>query len=155
MTSFKRLCTEFRVSQLAQTSASKREHGLGSVFIYVTNLGPPVTSISYPGREKFSDEDGKATKGNLIYIIRNDNKKLKTNLTSSWQTNQKAWIRLVRRDWIGLLSYSYNALLVLKSMSDHQSWAHQAWGGTSHRGHHARRKAAWLSNCLFLALFHY
>lgn len=90
MTSFKRLCTEFRVSQLAQTSASKREHGLGSVFIYVTNLGPPVTSISYPGREKFSDEGGKATKGNLIYIIRNDNKKLKTNLTSSWQTNQKA-----------------------------------------------------------------
>lgn len=155
MTSFKRLCTEFRVSQLAQTSASKREHGLGSVFIYVTNLGPPVTSISYLEREKFSDEGGKAIKGNLIYIIRNDNKKLKTNLTSSWQTNQKAWIRLVRRDWISRLSYSYNALLVLKSMSDHQSWAHPAWGGTSHRGHHARRKAARLSNCLFLALFHY
>ena len=90
MTSFKRLCTEFRVSQIAQTSTSKREHGLGSVFIYVTNLGPPVTSISYLEREKFSDEGGKAIKGNLIYIIRNDNKKLKTNLTSSWQTNQKA-----------------------------------------------------------------
>ena len=33
-------------------------------------------SISYPGKNKFSDEGGKAIKGNLIYIIRNDDAKV-------------------------------------------------------------------------------
>ena len=51
-------------------------HGLGSVFIYVINAGPMATSISYPGNNKFSDEGGKAIKGNLIYFIRNDNAKV-------------------------------------------------------------------------------
>ncbi|PFX34131.1 hypothetical protein AWC38_SpisGene1013 [Stylophora pistillata] len=47
-------------------------HSLGSVFIYVTNAGPMVTTISYPGDNKFSDEGGKAIKDSLIYFIRND-----------------------------------------------------------------------------------
>ena len=40
----------------------------------MTILGPSATSNSYPGNNKFSDESGKAIKGNLIYFIRSDNK---------------------------------------------------------------------------------
>ncbi|PFX21218.1 hypothetical protein AWC38_SpisGene14301 [Stylophora pistillata] len=54
-----------------------RNHGLGSVFIYVTNAWHMATAIPYPGDNNFSDEGGKAAKGNLIYFIRNDNVKVK------------------------------------------------------------------------------
>ena len=40
----------------------------------MTILGSSATSNSYPGNNKFSDESGKAIKGNLIYFIRSDNK---------------------------------------------------------------------------------
>ena len=51
-------------------------HCLGSLFIYVTNLGPSATSNSYLGDDKLSDEGGKAVKGKLIYFIKNDNQGL-------------------------------------------------------------------------------
>ena len=52
-------------------------HDLGSVFIYVTNVGPEADHpITYPGRKKFSDGSRKAIKRNHIYLIRNDNAKV-------------------------------------------------------------------------------
>jgi len=42
-------------------------HGLGSVFVFAG--GPTKTDFQYPGSNKFSDEGGKADKGNLIYFI--------------------------------------------------------------------------------------
>ena len=52
-------------------------HDLGSVFIYVTNVGPEADHpITYPGRKKFSDGGRKAIKRNHIYLIRNDNAKV-------------------------------------------------------------------------------
>ena len=42
----------------------------------MTNLGPSATSNSYLGNNKFSNEGGKAIKGNLIYFVRNDNDKI-------------------------------------------------------------------------------
>ena len=47
-------------------------HGLGSVYIYVSYQGPMKTGASYPGYDKFSDEGGKASKGNVIYYIEPD-----------------------------------------------------------------------------------
>ena len=77
MRSFKRICTEFEI--LSGTDFRFKEgenHGLGSVFIYVTNLEPSATSNFYPGNNKPSDEGGKAIKGNLINYIRNNSKKV-------------------------------------------------------------------------------
>ena len=37
--------------------------------MYVTNLGPDKTSASYPGFNKFSDEGGSGSKGNLINYV--------------------------------------------------------------------------------------
>ena len=52
------------VSQEAQTTAWP--------WPYVTNLGPDKTSASYPGFNKFSDEGGSGSKGNLIYYFEPD-----------------------------------------------------------------------------------
>ena len=45
---------------------------MGKVFIYVSRAGAVLTVTSYPGPKKFGDEGGNASKGNLIYFIRND-----------------------------------------------------------------------------------
>ena len=69
----KRICTEFGVdpsSDFRYTTGAN--HGLGSVYIYVTNVGPDKTSASYPGFNKCSDEGGSGSKGNLIYYIEPD-----------------------------------------------------------------------------------
>ena len=59
--SFKRICAEFEISSDTDFRLKKGDnHGLGSLFIYVKNLGPSATSNSYPGDEKFSDEGGKS-----------------------------------------------------------------------------------------------
>ena len=43
-------------------------HSLGSVFVYVSYVGPEADhSAAYPGRKKFSDEGGKAIKGVLLF----------------------------------------------------------------------------------------
>ena len=46
-------------------------HGLGKAFIYISCQGPPSTGVSYPGSNKFIHEGGSASKGNVIYCIRN------------------------------------------------------------------------------------
>ena len=45
---------------------------MGKVFIYVSRAGAVLTVTSYPGPKRFGDEGGNASKGNLIYFIRND-----------------------------------------------------------------------------------
>ena len=42
-------------------------HGLGSVYVYADRA--TKNEFEYPGYNKFSDEGGKAIKGNLIYFI--------------------------------------------------------------------------------------
>ena len=65
--STKRIYAEFGISSIIYFRFKEGDnHSLGSVFIYVTNLGPSAT---YPGNVKFSDEGRIA---NLIYFIRND-----------------------------------------------------------------------------------
>ena len=74
VSSYKRICAEFGVdpsSDFRYTSGAN--HGLGSVYIYITNVGPDKTSASYPGFNTFSDEGGSASKGNLIYYIQPEN----------------------------------------------------------------------------------
>ena len=49
---------------------SGQNHGLRSVYIYVSNAGAVKTSTTYPrGHNKVSDEGGSGSKGNLIYYI--------------------------------------------------------------------------------------
>ena len=71
--SYKRICNEFGVDPSSDFRFKRgANHGLGSVYIYVTNVGPDKTSVSYPGFNKFSDEGGSGSKGNLIYYIEPD-----------------------------------------------------------------------------------
>ena len=71
--SYKRICNEFGVDPSSDFRFKRgANHGLGSVYIYVTNVGPDKTSVSYPGYDKFSDEGGSGSKGNLIYYIEQD-----------------------------------------------------------------------------------
>ena len=71
--SYKRICNEFGVDPSSDFRFKRgANHGLGSVYIYVTNVGPDKTSVSYPGYDKFSDEGGSGSKGNLIYYIEPD-----------------------------------------------------------------------------------
>ena len=71
--SYKRICNEFGVDPSSDFRFKRgANHGLGSVYIYVINVGPDKTSVSYPGYDKFSDEGGSGSKGNLIYYIEPD-----------------------------------------------------------------------------------
>ena len=65
--SYKKICAEFGVSPSSDFRfTSGQNHGLGSVFIYVSNAGPVKTSTSYPGgHKKFSYEGGSGSKSNL------------------------------------------------------------------------------------------
>ena len=73
MASYKRICAEFGVDPSSDFLFTRSaNHGLGSVYIYVTNVGPDKTSASYPGLNKFSDEGGSGSKGNLIYYVQPD-----------------------------------------------------------------------------------
>ena len=70
--SYKRICKEFNVPRGADFRCHKgANHGLGSVYIWYTNLGPHKTDSSYPGFNKFSDEGGEGTEGNLLQYILN------------------------------------------------------------------------------------
>ena len=63
-------------------------HDLGSVFIYVSYVGPEVDhSITYPERKKFSDEGEKAIKGNLIHFVRNDDENVERQFDSFMADN--------------------------------------------------------------------
>ena len=71
--SYKRICAEFGVdpsSDFRYTAGTN--HGLGSIYIYATNLGPVKTTTSYPGFYKFSEEGGKGKDGSLIYYVEPD-----------------------------------------------------------------------------------
>ena len=70
--SYKRICKEFNVPTNADFRSHKgANHGLGSVYIWVTNEGPSKTDSPYPGYFKFSDEGGKGSDGNLLQYILN------------------------------------------------------------------------------------
>ena len=72
--SYKRICKEFNVPSDSDFRCHKGEnHGLGSVYIWVSYVGPTETDSSYPGFNKFSDEGGEGSKGNLLqYILNKD-----------------------------------------------------------------------------------
>jgi len=66
--SYKRLCSEFGIDPSSDFHFTYGpNHGLGSVYVYAS--GATKTDYLYPGWNKFSDEGGKAIKGNLIYYI--------------------------------------------------------------------------------------
>ena len=76
--SYKRICKEFNVSTDADFRCHKGEnHGLGSVYIWVSYVGPSKAGheSSYPGFFKFSEEGGEGSKGNLLQYILNDETK--------------------------------------------------------------------------------
>ena len=72
--SYRRICSEFGVDPSSDFRFTRgANHGLGSVYIYLTNVGPYKTSESYLGGfNKFSDEGGSGQKGNLIYYVEAD-----------------------------------------------------------------------------------
>ena len=71
--SYKRLCAEFGISPSTDFRFKRGgNHGLGKVFIWVTDMGLEAEDFAYPGFNKFTDEGGKAIDGNLINFIRND-----------------------------------------------------------------------------------
>ena len=71
--SYKRLCSEFGIDPSTDFRFTRgANHGLGSIYIWVTALGPMKTEVSYPGFYKFSDEGGSASKGNLLSFIEPD-----------------------------------------------------------------------------------
>ena len=60
---------EFGISPSANFHFKEGDnHGLGSVSVYVSYVGPEADhSTAYPGRKKISDEGGKAIKGVLLF----------------------------------------------------------------------------------------
>ena len=73
--SYKRICKEFNISTDSDFRCHKGEnHGLGSVYIWVSYVGPSKAGhkSSYPGFFKFSEEGGEGSKGNLLQYILND-----------------------------------------------------------------------------------
>ena len=69
--SYKRICAEFGTDPSSDFRFIQgKNNGLGNVYVYAQ--GTTKTEYEYPGWNKFSDEGGKAIKGNLIYYIRAD-----------------------------------------------------------------------------------
>jgi len=68
--SYKRLCNEFGIDPSSDFRYTHGEnHGLGSVYVYVSGAGASKTDYKCPGWNKFGDEGGKAIQGDLIYYI--------------------------------------------------------------------------------------
>ena len=73
--SYKRICKEFNIPTDSDFRCHKGDnHGLGSVYIWVSYVGPTEAGheSSYPGFFKFSEEGGEGSKGNLLQYILND-----------------------------------------------------------------------------------
>ncbi|KAL9958540.1 hypothetical protein ACROYT_G035568 [Oculina patagonica] len=71
--SYKRICAEFGVDPSSDFRFTRgANHGLGDVYIWFTNIGPKNSGAKYPDYDKFSDEGGAASKGNLIQYIEPD-----------------------------------------------------------------------------------
>ena len=69
--SYKRICAEFGIDPSSDFRFTQgKNNGLGYVYVYAQ--GATKTEFEYPGFDKFSDEGGKAIKGNLIYYIEPD-----------------------------------------------------------------------------------
>ena len=69
--SYKRICAEFGIDPSSDFRFTHgKNNGLGNVYVYAQ--GAAKTEYGYPGSNKFSDEGGKAIKGNLIYYIEPD-----------------------------------------------------------------------------------
>ena len=69
--SYKRICAEFGIDPLSDFRFMHgKNNGLGNVYVYAQ--GATKTEFEYPGFNKFSDEGGKAIKGNLIYFFEPD-----------------------------------------------------------------------------------
>ena len=69
--SYKRICAEFGIDPSSDFRFKRgKNNGLGHVYVYAQ--GATKTEFEYPGFNKFSDEGGKAIKGNLIYYIEPD-----------------------------------------------------------------------------------
>jgi len=67
---YKRICREFGKAPSSDFRFTHGEnYGLGSIYVYATGVGPSKTDYKYPGWNKFSDEGGKAIKGDLIDYI--------------------------------------------------------------------------------------
>ena len=71
--SYKRICAEFGIDPSSDFRFTiGKKHGLGYVHVYAQDA--TKTEYGYPGWNKFSDEGGKAIKGDLIYYIEPDEK---------------------------------------------------------------------------------
>ena len=69
--SYKRISAEFGIDPSSDFRFThSKNNGLGNVYVYAQ--GAAKTEYGYPGSNKFSDEGGKAIKGNLIYYIEPD-----------------------------------------------------------------------------------
>ena len=87
--SYKRLCSEFGIDPSSDFRYTYGpNHGLGSVNVYVSGAGASKTDYQYPGWNKFSDEGGRAIKGDLIYYIE-PGLLLTPNRTGSRQTRHQ------------------------------------------------------------------
>jgi len=63
------ICDEFSIDSSSDFCFTHgANHGLGSIYFYVSGH-PTKTENPFPGYNKFSDEGGKAIKGNLISFI--------------------------------------------------------------------------------------
>ena len=72
--SYKRICAEFGIDPTSDFQfTSRKNHGLGDIYIGVSGHGPMKTGAEYPGGfYKFADEGGKAKDGNLLAFIELD-----------------------------------------------------------------------------------
>ena len=71
--SYKRICAEFGIDPSSDFQFTHgKNNGLGNVYVYAQ--GVTKTEHEYPGWNKFSDEGGKAFKGDLIYYVEPDEK---------------------------------------------------------------------------------
>ena len=71
--SYKRICAEFGIDPSSDFRFTiGKNHGLGNVYVYAQ--GATKREYEYPEWNKFSDEGGKAIKGDLIYYIEPDEK---------------------------------------------------------------------------------
>jgi len=62
--SYKRVCNEFGIDPSVDFRFTRgANHGLGSIYIGVTDHGPMKTGVSYPGFYKCSNKGGSASKG--------------------------------------------------------------------------------------------
>ena len=67
--SYKRICDEFRVNSFSDFQFTHgKSNGLGNVYIGVSGHGLVKTGASYPWFNKFRDEGGQASKGNLLPV---------------------------------------------------------------------------------------